>query len=193
MCDADFKTYTLYQYGEYHINEQAFNADKYFILETRNQYRKGFDIKSKVGEGISVDQIILPREINYKNLVDYFMEKNTDGEIDWDIYSTREEWISIIEDSYKYYKKVWKDLTYAKSMVENHNDIHELVRMEIKRKFSVGSSYTRSNVKEILKEIYSSYKIERIPKHYDLQDALTIKEKKINGERMVEILGKKRQ
>jgi hypothetical protein len=192
MCDADFKTYTLYQDGEYHINEQAFNADKYFILETRNQYRKGFDIKSKVGEGISVDQIILPREITYKNLVDYFMENNIDGEIDWDTYSTREEWIRIIEDSYKYFKKVWKDLTYAKSMVENHNDIQELVRMEIKRQFSVGSSYTRSQVKEILKEIYSGYNIERIPKHYDLQDALTIKEKKINGERMIEILGKKR-
>jgi hypothetical protein len=65
--------------------------------------------------------------------------------------------------------------------------------MDIKRQFSVGSSYSRNQVKEILKEIYCSYKIERIPKHYDLKDALIIKEKKINGERMVEILGKKKQ
>jgi hypothetical protein len=78
-------------------------------------------------------------------------------------------------------------------MVDNHNDTHELVKMEIKRQFSVGSSYSRNQVKEILKEIYCSYKIERIPKHYDLKDALIIKEKKINGERMVEILGKKKQ
>ena len=193
MCDADFKTYTLFQDGEYQINEQAFNSDKYFIIETRNQYLKGFDIKSKVGEGISGEQIILPREVSYTNLVDYFTENNCDGEIDWGVYSTREEWIKVIEDSYKYYKKAWKDFSYAKCMVDKHNDKHALVMMDIKHQFSVGSSYAFREVNEMLQEIYSSHNIERIPKLYDIKDALTFRTKKIHGERMIEILGKKKQ
>ena len=35
------------------------------------------------------------------------------------------------------------------------------------------------------------YGINRKPKHYDLKDTLIIKEVKIMGERMVEIVGKK--
>jgi len=42
-------------------------------------------------------------------------------------------------------------------------------------------------------EIYSSHNIERIPKLYDIKDALTFRTKKIHGERMIEILGKKKQ
>jgi hypothetical protein len=193
MCDNDFKAYTLFKDGRYILNEAAFNADKYFILQTRKQYTEGFDIKGCIGEGTDLSSLSLPKSVTYKDLVVYFEDNNYRGEINWEQYSTRHDWIKLIEDSYRFYKKVWKDFTYAKSMVDNHNDIHELIKMDIKRQFSVGSSYTRNQVKEILKEIYCSHKIERIPKHYDLQDALTIKEKKINGERMVEILGKKRR
>jgi hypothetical protein len=193
MCDNDFRAYSLFKDGRYILNDGAFNADKYFILQTRRQYAEGFDIRGCIGNGETIGPVSLPKSVRYKDLVDYFEDNNVMGEIEWGPYSTRHEWIRLIEDSYRFYKKVWKDFTYAKSMVDNHNDTHELVKMEIKRQFSVGSSYSRNQVKEILKEIYCSYKIERIPKHYDLKDALIIKEKKINGERMVEILGKKKQ
>ena len=192
MCDNDFKAYSLFKDGMYILNEGAFNADKYFILQTRRQYAEGFDIRGCIGNGETIGSVSLPKSVRYKDLVDYFEDNNVKGKIEWGPYSTRHEWIRLIEDSYRFYKKVWKDFTYAKSMVDNHNDTHELVRMEIKRQFSVGSSYTRNQVKEILKEIYSSYNIKRNPKHYDLLDALTIKEKKINGERFVEILKKKK-
>lgn len=193
MCDNDFRAYSLFKDGRYILNDGAFNADKYFILQTRRQYAEGFDIRGCIGNGETIGSVSLPKSVRYKDLVDYFEDNNVKGEIEWGSYSTRHEWIRLIEDSYRFYKKVWKDFTYAKNMVDNHNDTHELVKMDIKRQFSVGSSYSRNQVKDILKEIYCSYKIERIPKHYDLQDALIIKEKKINGERMVEILGKKNQ
>lgn len=193
MCDNDFKAYTLFKDGRYTINEQAFNSDKYFILETRKQYSKGFDIKSNLGNATIIEPVSLPKEVTYRELVEYFEDNNYKGEIDWGIYSTRTEWIRLIEDSYRFFKKVWKDCTYAKYCVENHDDTYKLIKADIKRNFAVGSTYPRSMVKEILSEIYSRHGINHAPKHHDLEEALIIKKKKINGERMVEIIGKKKQ
>jgi hypothetical protein len=75
-------------------------------------------------------------------------------------------------------------------MVSNYQDLYELIRIEIKQTFAVGSSYSRSRVKEILGEIYHNYDIKRSPSHSDLKDILMIKEKKVKGERFIEIIGK---
>jgi hypothetical protein len=191
MYDSDFEAYSLFKDGKYLINEQAFNADKYFILETRNQYLKGFDVRDRVGDCRKIEPVILPRQVNYSDLVDYFLKNNKDGEIAWGVYSTREEWIKVIEDSYRFFKKVWKDYTYAKEMIKNYGDTYEQIKLDIKCSFSIGSRYTRAAIREILKEIYIKYGINRLPRHYDLQKALLTKEVKVMGERMVEIIGKK--
>lgn len=192
MCDNDFKAYTLYKDGRYIINEQAFNSDKYFILETRKQYVEGFNIKGYLGHGTVIEPVSLPKEVSYRDLVKYFEDNHINGAVDWNSYSTRIEWIKLIDDSYRIFKKVWKDFTYAKNCVSNHDNIYELLKLDIKKNFAVGSTYTRNQVKEILSEIYSNHNINRIPKHYDLEEALIIREKKINGERLVEIIGKKK-
>jgi hypothetical protein len=192
MCDNDFKAYTLFKDGRYTINEQAFNSDKYFIMETRRQYVDGFNIKGYLGNVTLNEPASIPKDVSYRDLIGYFEDNHYNGVIDWGIYSTRVEWIKLIEDSYKIYKKVWKDFTYAKEMVDNHDDTHKLILIDMKKNFSVGSTYSRSRVKEILNKIYCTHKINRVPKYYDLEEALTIKGKKINGERMIEILGKKK-
>ena len=92
---------------------------------------------------ISVDPIVLPNNISYKDLVDFFNSNNKDGIIDWGIYSIKSDWISIIESSYKFYKKVWLDYTYAKSLVENYGNDFELIKIEIKREFCKGYRYSR--------------------------------------------------
>jgi hypothetical protein len=191
MSDVDFKAYTIFKDGKYVINEQAFNADKYFILETRRQYRRGFDVRARVGESRMVEPVVLPRDVTYSDLVDYFVKNHKDGVIDWGVYSTREEWIKVIEDSYKFYKKVWKDYTYARGMIENYGKVYEQIKLDIRCNFSVGNRYSRAEIRKILKKIYDKYGINRIPRHYDLKEALFIKEVKIMGERMVEIIGKK--
>lgn len=66
MYDADFRAYTLFMDGRFQLNEQAFNADKYFILETRKQYIKGFDIRDRVGESRTIESVALPREVTYR-------------------------------------------------------------------------------------------------------------------------------
>jgi hypothetical protein len=122
--------------------------------------------------------------------VKYFEKHHVNGNIDWGHYSTRYEWIQIIEDSYRLYKKVWKDFSYATEMVKNYLNLYERIRVEVKGSFAVGSSYTRSQIKNCLGEIYGKHEIKRTPSHLDLNDMFITKEKKIKGERMVEIIGK---
>ena len=86
---------------------------------------------------------------------------------------------------------MWKDYTYAKEMIKNYGDTYEQIKLDIKCSFSMGSRYTRAAIREILKEIYIKYGINRVPRHYDLQNALLTKEVKVMGERIVEITGKK--
>lgn len=190
MYDADFKAYTHFKDGKCLINEQAFNADKYFILETRNQYLRGFDVRDRVGESRTIESVVLPREVTYSDLVDYFLKYHKVGKINWGVYSTREEWIKVIEDSYRFYKRVWKDYTYAKGMIKNYGDTFQQIILDISCNFSTGSRYTRAEIRKILKRIYNKYRINRVPKHYDLKNALNIKEVKVMGERMVEVTGK---
>jgi len=73
MYDADFKAYTLFRVGKCLINENAFNADKYFILETRNQYLRGFDVRDRIGESRRIEPVVLPRDVTYSDLVDYIV------------------------------------------------------------------------------------------------------------------------
>jgi hypothetical protein len=192
MCDNDFKAYTLFKDGRYIINEQAFNSDKYFILETRRQYVEGFNIQGFLGQVTVVEPVSLPKEVSYRDLVKYFEDNHINGLVDWGSYSTRVEWIKLIEDSCRIFKKVWKDYTYAKDCVENHDNVYMLILMDIKKNFAVGSTFPRSEVKKILNEIYRGHDVKRIANHNDLKDALFIKQKKINGERLVEIIGKKK-
>jgi hypothetical protein len=187
----DFIAYTLLEDDKYHINEQAFNADRYYILETRNQYSKGFDIKGAFSESITVEPIILPIEVKYSDVVEYFKANHVDGVIDWGVMSTRTEWIAVVESCYRFYKKVWEDYTYAKNMINNYGDSFELLKIDIKSSFKTGSRYNRKDIKDILNTIYKKHGINRKAKHSDLIEVFgAVKEVKINGERYVEIIKK---
>lgn len=91
MMDSDFKAYSILKDGFYEINDQAFKADKYFILEIREQYQKGFDVKGTLENAVEVEPIELPNNISYSTLVDYFKENSKSGVIDWGLHSTRLE------------------------------------------------------------------------------------------------------
>ena len=62
MVNADFTAYTIYNKDrdEYILNKSAFNADMYYILETKKQYTKGFDIKGTFDEVLEVQKVDLP-------------------------------------------------------------------------------------------------------------------------------------
>ncbi|MBW8324206.1 MAG: hypothetical protein K0M50_05530 [Prolixibacteraceae bacterium] len=187
----DFRAYTFFRDNRYEINDQAFRADAYFILETRNQYSKGFDIR---GGFDSIDEVVadvLPKDVTYKELVSLFNKHHVDGKMDWGGYLTKVEWISLIESSYRLFKQTWKDQTYAKKMVENHGDKMSIIKAKVDRKFSIGKRYTRKESKKILQEIYDQLKVERKAKHTDFSELFEeVRYPEANGERYVEIMKK---
>ena len=186
----DFKAYTLFKDGRYVINEQAFLDDKYFILGIIRQYTKGFDIKGSLENVTEVKQLELPKSTTYKELVEFFNTNNKDGVIDWGYYSTKSDWIAVIESSYRLYKRTWMDITYAKKMIENYGDDFELTKLEIKKMFTIGNRYSRKEIKEKLQELYNNLGIKRTAKYSDLSEVMSIKDVKVKGERFIEILGK---
>ncbi len=186
----DFISYTVFKNGRYELNEQAFLADKYFILETRRQYQKGFDIRGQFENSTEVQPIVLPGEVTYSELVKYFKENNKDGEIDWGVYSTKNEWISVIETSYKCYKNVWKDYTYAKMMISNFGDVYNTIKSVANNIFSEGK-YSRKEATKKMQNIYDDLKFSRSVRHHDFNEIFKeVKHSKIRGERYVEIVEK---
>lgn len=93
MVNADFTAYTIYNKDrdEYVLNESAFNADMYYILETKKQYTKGFDIKGTFNEVLEVQKVDLPASITFSDLVEFFNQNNVEGEVDWSIYINKTE------------------------------------------------------------------------------------------------------
>ncbi|MBN2660428.1 MAG: DEAD/DEAH box helicase family protein [Tannerellaceae bacterium] len=186
----DFEAYTIFQGDKYVINEQAFLADKYFILEVRKQYEKGFDINGQFDDATEIKPIILPGIVTYSELVDYFKNKHQNGNVDWGGYETRVEWISVIEKCYSYYHKVWKDYTYAQMMIGNFGYTADQIKIKADKIFQEGR-YTRKKAKEILQQIYDELNISRKAKHYDFDEIFNeVKHPASKGIRYVEIVEK---
>ncbi|MDX8339067.1 DEAD/DEAH box helicase family protein [Draconibacterium sp. IB214405] len=185
----DFEAYTLFKDGRYVINEQAFLADRYFILETRKRYRKGFDIKAQFNCAETIEPNVI-EVATYKDLVDYFRANHQNGLIDWGIYSYKTAWISIIERSYKIHGKVWKDISHAKSMIKKIDYGDKQMKEIIYNSFETGS-YTRKVAKERLQEVYARLGINKKAQHHHFDELFTkVEHKMVKGERFVEILEK---
>jgi hypothetical protein len=194
--NPDFVAYTIFndETEEYTIDEDTFQADRYFILEVRRSFEKGFDIRGVIdGDNhLTIAPIELPKNVTYDELVDYFKDnynKKTNT-IDWGSYSTRIDWIKIITTTMQMYGKVWKDITHANAMIKNYLNPYGKVSTIIKKSFSTGKRYTRKEVKETLTRIYKEEDINRVAKHTDLYEFFDMKELTIRGERFVEILKK---
>lgn len=191
----DFKMYTVYNYDKdiYELNEMAFNADKYLIIELRNQFTKGFDIRSSIELSEEVSKVELQKDVQYVDLVNYFksIPENNRENINWATYSTRKDWIDIIEKCWKLYNKYWANITVARKMIANYNDENAIVGLEISQLFSVGKKYLSSYVKDKLNSLFVEKNIKRKGKCTDLHSYFEIKDVKIKGERGIEVLSRR--
>jgi len=185
MKDADFNAYTLFKNEEYYLNEQAFQADLYFILEIRKQYTQGFQIKS----GINVDKEVSPitiKDVSYSDLVDYY---NLNKEnLDWSLIGGKEEWKEVITKSYELYKTTWKNYTYAKQMIKSFGNSFDIIKTDLVDLLKKGTKYTTQEIKDILSTIYIKYALKRTPKISDLNDIVKTKQIRINNKRFIEII-----
>lgn len=203
---SDFSHYTIYnaELDSYTVNEPAFRADEYFILELRNQYKKGFKMQKAFGEeAVKVSKIEIQGNFKFEELVDKFKEQesihnNIDDsrldiikKIEWGVMSKHKNWIKIIEKSYELYGKVWKNQVYSEEMINNFYNPDNHFRIKFCTLFNVGGRYTRADVKVKLAKLYEKEKLKRAAKHTDLNEYFEVKDVKVNGERMVEIIRRK--
>lgn len=167
----EFKVYTVYDHRtkEYKLNEMLFNADKYFILNTREQYKKGFDIKAQYGESESIAAPEQVKEITYLDMVNHF---NKYGDIEK--FKHKVDYYNLIMDCVKYYGKVWTDYTYAVKMVKYKDDDFGKVATSVYKFFQTGKSYTVAAVKTRLNTVYAQNGLDRKAKSTDLYEFFDI-------------------
>lgn len=156
----------------------AFNSHKYDIMEVRRSYEKGHNIAGRLGSVEVVEPIILPKDIQYKDLVDYFNKHKNKENIDWGVYSTRVEWIEVIETCYKLTGTTYQNITTAKDYIKAGGNALKNATIQVRNSFSVGKRYTNKEVVKILNTVYKKLKIERKAKPADMYEFFTNTEAK---------------
>jgi len=171
----------------YSIDDNTLESDKYFINETREQYKKGFDIKGYTnGQPITIDKE-LPS--TYTDVAKYFKENHKCGIItDWCEYKNRTEWIELINQQYQILGKVNTNYYYATQLLESNENIPETLDLKIKQEFVCGKRYSKKEVKHIIQRIYDELDIKRTAKSTDLKEFLDIK---LDNNGYVEITSKR--
>lgn len=192
--NQNFVHYTIYDEttDTYKINDLAFNADKYFILETRKSYQKGFTIQKSLNNSeLVVQDNKINNDIKFEHLVDYFRSNHKKGIIEWREYSKKVKWINIIEMCYKLYNKVYKNQVYSETMIKNFNANEKAIIKSVSTLFAVGNRYSRKLVKDKLNRFYKDNNIKRTAKHTDIYEYFNLTEVTVRGERYIEILNRK--
>lgn len=199
MKDASlFNSYTVFKDNNYILNDQCFQADKYFVLEIHKQYREGFKVKSlftdssELSEKEQSQYIEIEKPMySYKILLKHFILNHKNGIVDWGEYSYKKEWINIIEICYKLYGKVWKDITYAMKMIANYSNDYEVRKLEMVNLFKVDVVYTKKEIKAILTDFYAKQGINGTAKAIDVKLVFNIKELTENNQACIKIISKK--
>lgn len=184
-----FQNYTLPNENNngFIINDNAFNADKYFILETRKQFTKGFDVIGAFD--VKPIEVTAPKNISkYSYLVllekyKSFINGNTDIKFADDEIVT--ENFKLIDSYYKQYNSFTNNSTYAKKMIKVFNDDWKRLTYEIINIFPKGI-YVKKEVKEKLNKLYLKYGINRKAKIADLPNDFKIMIKET--QRRIEII-----
>lgn len=185
--NKDFIAYTNYiaETESYELNHNLFNADKYFILNIREQYQKGFDIKGSYDTYEIVTKPEVVDNVDYKDMVLYY---NMYGDIEKYIYKA--EYYKLIKDCVKLYGKTWVDQTYARRMVEEYTNEYGRLIITLRNKFKEDKVYSVNTVKNILQEVYNEFELTRKAKSTDLQEFMLVREFRTNSGRYVEVINK---
>ena len=189
MTDDDFKAYTNFIDGTFILNENLFNADKYFILEVMEQYKKGFDVRGRYEEAIEIAQPEILKDLSYAQFVAKVRKQlhltNIFTGVDHLI-----EYVEIVTHTIKLYNKMWSSIWYAKEMIEAYSDDYKQLILTVGSCFKKGGRYTNKEIKATLQRIYDEKGIERKAKAKDIYEFATVQPYKSGGIRGFEIINK---
>lgn len=153
------------------INDNAFNADKYFILETRKQFTKGFDVIGAFD--VKPIEVTAPRNksiYSYSVLLDKYKNMiKGDNSLSFTKDEMATENYILIDTYYKQYNSFTNNSSYAKKMIKVYNDDWKRLTYEIINIFPKGI-YVKKEVKDKLNQLYNKYGIKRKAKITDLSN-----------------------
>lgn len=189
ITNDDFFNYTIYKDGKWSINELRFNADKYFILNTRNSYTKGFKIMKDL-QPIIIEK---PEEINdcsYSSIYEKFQEYLNGVEVEWSDEEINCNNYKMISEYFSKFNKLEANSTRCKLMLENTGGVKDAKGMA-SNYFKVGTRYSNADVIKTLQLVYNQIGLKRTAKSKDLMELFQDVRKGVNtGERYMEIIKK---
>lgn len=183
-----FNSYTLYKENKFIINELAFNADKYFILETRRQFTKGFNLIGLLPvKPIEVKAPTITNEYSYCTLLAKYQYSLTNPDIVFRDDEKATENYQVIDQYYKEYGKFTTNSSYAKKMINAKGNDWSKIFIEVRNSLQV-KRYPLKEIKEILNKIYKEYGLARKAKETDLNEfGVTYRISTIKGYKQVTI------
>lgn len=164
-----FNTYSLYKDNNFIINELAFNADRYFILETRRQFEAGFNIMGICeNKPIEIDAPKETSPYSYLSLLKKYQESLINPAIKFSKEEEATENYHIIDLYYRQNRKLTTNSSYAKKMITARDDWSRIV-LEVRNILQV-KRYPLKEIKEILNNVYKKYGVVRKAKETDLNE-----------------------
>lgn len=181
----DFNSYTLFD-GVWKVNELKFNADKYFIEETRRKFNKGFSIMNSDDEAIIIKPVEIHSETSYSVLAELYQMKINGCEVEFSDEQLSCPNYRLLDEFYSKYGRVELNSKRAKDMLDASKDDYSKVKSVARSRFSVTRDYTTKEVKEILQSVYNELRIKRTAKASDFLELFKSgrKIKTHSGERM---------
>lgn len=189
-ANKEVNDYTYMDGDELKVNETAFKADSYYILELRKQYEKGFVISSRIHESIEIEEAMsIIKEITYREMVNYFNKNHKKGKIEWGKYSHKTDWITNIMTYYAIYGKTDTNFTRTIEMIKNYNNPTKRISIKLSERLRTGNKYTWVKILEILNQVYKEEKYEQPAKMKDLKSFCTVEKERDSQSRYVKITG----
>ncbi len=184
-----FNTYSLEENGKHFINEMVFNADKYFILETRKQFTKGFNVIGAFNDKpIIIDAPKIRSPFSYESILEKYQKSLTDENVIFTDDEKATENYFVIDNYYKQYRKFSNNSSYAKKMLKAVGDVWLQIYYEVRNTLKA-DRYKKTDLMKILNTIYNKHDIKRKAKETDLNEFnITYEKKKVKGYYFIDVL-----
>jgi hypothetical protein len=162
----DFNTYTMYTY-KWDVNELKFNADKYFIEETRRRFNKGFTIMNKEDEAIIIPAVEIHSDTSYSVIAELYQQKLNGCDVEFSEEQIKSKNMQLIEEYLAKFGKIELNSRRAKDMLDASKDDYTKVKAVARSYFSINKDYTAKEVKQILQSAYNKLGVKRTAKATD--------------------------
>ncbi|WP_163324855.1 hypothetical protein [Draconibacterium mangrovi] len=189
--NKDFKEYTLHDEstGYFTFNENLYQSDLEFILETRKIYEKGVNIIAEFQGNMNIGKEAIIEAPSYESIEKYFRENGNFGE--YEIYT---EFVDTIKTCKYYLGKTFSNHRYAINKIAEYKSIMtQAIITEVQKQFKINNRYTNTFIKETLQDVYDNNNISRKAKASDLSQFFKVQTYKGGNIRGYEIIGNREQ